>query len=115
MPCAERKRSLERVNHVEKLLGQSFANGTDNRQWHMSVEGMGDASCDGRLRIAVSAERYRQTDRMLNAGGIQEGDDRFWHRSLTRDVPLVSRPDLVDAAVKVVAKTPHQFASDLFF
>ena len=51
---------------------------------------------------------------MLDVTGIQESDDRFWHRPLAGHIPLIGGPDLVNASIEIVPKPPHQFVSEFF-
>jgi len=71
------ERQIECIDHIEKLRRQPPSYRVRNRLGHLSVKSLGNTAGNLRLRVAVAAERYRQTDGMLEVIGIQEGDDRF--------------------------------------
>src|SRR5262249_20226694 len=84
------------------------------RRRDTTVERLGDASRDARQSVGVSPEGNRVANRVLEARGFQERDERLRNRPLAGLVEAVGRTDLIEPSADVVAESLLQREPDSF-
>src|SRR4051794_22036441 len=95
---------VESIDDIDELGGQQVADFDGDQRGDVAVEGLGDAARDRRLCVRVTPQRYREPNRILETGCVEEGDDRFRNGALARHVPLIAVPYLVDVSTQVVVE-----------
>jgi len=70
-----------------------------------AIKCLGHSSCNARQGVSITSKRNGVADGIVEAGGLQDRNQRFGHSPLACLVKAVRGPDLVELSVEIVTET----------